>query len=41
MVGLLLIGMQPTLAGLIAAAAGFGLRAAAITHGWKLPGYAR
>jgi uncharacterized membrane protein YeiH len=39
MVGLLLLGLTPSLAGLIAAAAGFALRAAAIARGWKLPAY--
>lgn len=39
MVGLLLLGLGPALAGLIAATAGFALRAGAILRGWKLPGY--
>ncbi len=41
MVGLLLLQIEPTMAGLIAATLGFALRAAAITRGWKLPGYGR
>jgi uncharacterized membrane protein YeiH len=41
MVGLLLLGLAPALAGLIAAAAGFALRAGAIARGWKLPAYRR
>lgn len=41
MVGLLLLGIAPALAGLIAATAGFALRAGAIVRGWKLPAYAR
>ena len=41
MVGLLTLGFEPTLAGVIAAAAGFVLRAGAITRGWKIPAYAR
>jgi uncharacterized membrane protein YeiH len=39
MVGLLLAGAPAALAGLIAAAAGFALRAGAIHFGWKLPSY--
>jgi uncharacterized membrane protein YeiH len=41
MVGLLTVGMEPTLAGPIAACGGFGLRAGAIVRGWKLPAYER
>jgi uncharacterized membrane protein YeiH len=41
MVGLLLLGLAPAIAGLIAAAAGFALRAGAIARGWKLPAYRR
>ena len=41
MVGLLLAGMPAAVAGLIAAAAGFALRAGAIYFGWKLPAYTR
>lgn len=40
-VGLLLLGVSVTLAGSIAAAAGFLLRAGAIRYGWKLPSYDR
>ncbi len=40
-VGLLLLGVEPALAGAIAAAAGFLLRAGAIARGWKLPAYER
>ena len=38
---LLLAGMPGSLAGPIAAAAGFALRAAAIARGWSLPAYPR
>jgi uncharacterized membrane protein YeiH len=41
MVGLLLAGVPAALAGVIAAAAGFALRAGAIYYGWKLPAYHR
>jgi uncharacterized membrane protein YeiH len=41
MVALLLLGLPSTLAGLIAALAGFGLRALAIRRGWSLPQYDR
>jgi uncharacterized membrane protein YeiH len=41
MVALLLLGMTPLAAGLVAAAAGFALRAAAIVRGWSLPAYRR
>ncbi len=41
MVGLLLLRIEPTLAGAIAASAGFLLRAGAILRGWKLPAYNR
>jgi uncharacterized membrane protein YeiH len=41
MVGLLLAAAPATVAGLIAAAAGFALRAGAIHLGWKLPAYRR
>jgi uncharacterized membrane protein YeiH len=41
MVGMLLAGIPAALAGLIAAAAGFALRAGAIHFGWKLPAYRR
>ena len=41
MVGLLGTGLTPWVAGLIAALAGFTLRAAAIARGWSLPGYSR
>jgi uncharacterized membrane protein YeiH len=41
MVALLLLGVPATLAGGIAAAAGFLLRAGAIRYGWKLPSYSR
>ncbi|HEX8442894.1 MAG TPA: trimeric intracellular cation channel family protein [Allosphingosinicella sp.] len=40
-VGLLLLGAAPPLAGGIAAMAGFALRAGAIARGWKLPAYRR
>jgi uncharacterized membrane protein YeiH len=40
-VGLLLVGVEPRFAGLLAALFGFVLRAGAIARGWKLPGYAR
>jgi uncharacterized membrane protein YeiH len=39
MVGLLLLGMNGTIAGAIAALAGFALRAGAIRNGWALPAY--
>ena len=41
MVGLLLVGTDPGLAGLMAAAAGFALRGGAIVKGWALPAYGR
>jgi uncharacterized membrane protein YeiH len=41
MVGLLLAGMPSALAGLVAALAGFSLRAGALVYGWKLPAYGR
>ncbi|HYW15586.1 MAG TPA: trimeric intracellular cation channel family protein [Allosphingosinicella sp.] len=41
MVGLLLAGVPAALAGLVAASAGFMLRAGAIHFGWKLPAYSR
>jgi uncharacterized membrane protein YeiH len=41
MVALLLLGMAPLAAGLIAAAAGFALRGVAIARGWSLPAYRR
>lgn len=41
MVGLMLLGLPPLLAGAIAALAGFGLRAGAIMKGWALPAYGR
>jgi uncharacterized membrane protein YeiH len=41
MVAMLLLGLPPLLAGLIAAAAGFSLRAAAIVSGLSLPAYSR
>jgi uncharacterized membrane protein YeiH len=41
MVGLQLLALPPTPAGLLAAAAGFALRAGAILRGWKLPAYQR
>jgi uncharacterized membrane protein YeiH len=41
MVGLLLLRVEPTVAGAIAASAGFLLRAGAILRGWKLPAYNR
>jgi uncharacterized membrane protein YeiH len=42
MVGLLLLaGIPATVAGIVAAAAGFALRAGAIHYGWKLPAYSR
>jgi uncharacterized membrane protein YeiH len=40
-VGLAWAGMPGGMAGLIAAAAGFALRAAAILRGWSLPAYSR
>lgn len=39
MVGLSIAGVEPAPAGLIAAVAGFVLRAGAIARGWKLPAY--
>jgi len=41
LVGLTLAGVPGGIAGPIAAAAGFGLRGAAIRRGWSLPAYAR
>ena len=41
MVGLLMAGVPAAAAGLIAATAGFALRAGAIHFGWKLPAYGR
>jgi len=41
MVAMLLLGLDPLLAGLIAASAGFALRGAAIARGWSLPAYRR
>ena len=41
MVGLSLAGMPGGIAGLVAAAAGVGLRGAAIAWGWALPSYRR
>jgi uncharacterized membrane protein YeiH len=41
MVGLLLAGVPAALSGLVAAAAGFALRAGALLYGWKLPAYGR
>ena len=41
MVGLLLAGLPPIVAGMVAAAAGFALRGAAIMRGWSLPSYSR
>jgi len=41
LVGLSWAGVPLGIAGLIAAAAGFGLRAAAILRGWALPAYGR
>jgi uncharacterized membrane protein YeiH len=40
-VALLLLGLPGMAAGLIAAAAGFALRACAIRYGWSLPAYRR
>ena len=40
-VGLTLIGVPGGIAGLVAAAAGFALRGAAIWRGWALPAYTR
>ncbi len=40
-VALLLIGVPGSVAGPVAALAGFALRAAAIARGWSLPGYDR
>jgi uncharacterized membrane protein YeiH len=39
MVALLLLRVEPTFAGLVAASAGFALRAGAILRGWNLPAY--
>ena len=39
LVGLVLAGSPPGAAGLVAAAAGFALRGAAIWRGWSLPAY--
>jgi uncharacterized membrane protein YeiH/uncharacterized protein YndB with AHSA1/START domain len=41
MVGLLLAGAPAAIAGIVAACAGFALRAGAIHFGWKLPAYGR
>lgn len=41
MVGLMLLAVPATIAGLVAASAGFALRAGAIHFGWKLPAYRR
>lgn len=41
MVGLLLLGLPGTIAGAVAAIAGFALRAGAIRNGWSLPAYGR
>lgn len=41
MVGLLLLGLAPAIAGLAAAGIGFTLRGAAIHFGWSLPAYRR
>jgi uncharacterized membrane protein YeiH len=41
MVALLILGLAPTIAGALAALAGFALRAGAIWYGWKLPAYRR
>jgi uncharacterized membrane protein YeiH len=41
MVGLLIAGVPAVAAGLVAAGAGFTLRAGAIHFGWKLPAYRR
>jgi uncharacterized membrane protein YeiH len=41
MVGLLLAGAPAAVAGIVAACAGFALRAGAIHLGWKLPAYGR
>ena len=38
---LLMLGVPGSIAGLVAALAGFALRAAAIARGWSLPGYDR
>jgi uncharacterized membrane protein YeiH len=40
-VALLLLGIPGLAAGLVAALAGFALRAAAIRFGWSLPAYRR
>jgi len=40
-VGLILAGVPGGIAGLVAAAAGFALRGAAIWRGWSLPAYRR
>jgi uncharacterized membrane protein YeiH len=39
LVVLVLLGLDPTLAGLAAACAGFSLRAGAVARGWKLPAF--
>jgi uncharacterized membrane protein YeiH len=41
MVGLMMGGVPATIAGIVAASAGFALRAGAIHFGWKLPAYRR
>ncbi len=41
LVGLVIFGLPPGLAGLVAALAGFALRGAAIWRGWSLPPYSR
>jgi len=41
MVALVLLGMAPAAAGMIAASSGFALRAGAILRGWALPAYGR
>jgi uncharacterized membrane protein YeiH len=41
MVGLLMVGVPAAVAGIVAASAGFLLRAGAIHFGWKLPAYSR
>ena len=40
-VGLSAMGLAPLVAGIIGVAAGFGLRAGALSFGWTLPGYRR
>ena len=40
-VGLIALGLPIPIAGAVAAAAGFGLRAGAIANGWKIPSYTR